>query len=75
LHQKWLFFRKTFADNLLTPHVIQDVHVFRSSVEKKLSFLMKTFQYFYPYNALHWERTVQGPKDSFSANYKLFKEF
>ncbi len=26
------------------PHVIQDVYVFLSSVEKKLRFLMKTFQ-------------------------------
>jgi len=52
-----------FADNLLT----QDVHVFLSSVEKKLRFLMKTFQDLSPYNGL------QGPKDSFSANCKLFK--
>jgi len=38
--------KQTFTDNLLSksnlllddPHVIQDVHVFLSSVEKKLSF-------------------------------------
>ncbi len=32
------------------PHVIQDVYVFLSSVEKKLRFLMKTFQDFYPHS-------------------------
>jgi len=32
--------KKTFADNLLTPQVIQDVNVFLSSVEKKLRFLI-----------------------------------
>jgi len=36
--------KKTFSDNLLTPHVIQDVHVFLSLVKKKkIRFLMKTF--------------------------------
>ncbi len=29
-----------FPDNLLTPHVIQDVYLFFSSVEKKLRFLI-----------------------------------
>jgi len=40
---------------LIIYHVIQDVHVILSSVEKKLRFLMKTFLDFSPYNALHWE--------------------
>jgi len=55
---------------IYSPHVIQDIHVILSSVEKKLRFLMKTFQDFSPYNG---NQTVQGPKDSFSANCKLFK--
>jgi len=33
----------------------EDVHVILSSAEKKLRFLMKTFQDFSPYNALQWE--------------------
>jgi len=38
------------------PHVIQDVHILLSSVEKKLRFLVKTgFQDFSPYNGLQWE--------------------
>ncbi len=36
------------------PHVIQDVHVFLSSVTKKLSFLRKAFQDFSPYSGLQW---------------------
>ncbi len=46
------------------PHVIQDVYVFLSSVEKKLRFLMKTFQNLYPYSELQW--TVEGQNYSFS---------
>ncbi len=34
------------------PHVIQDVYVFLSSVEKKWRFLMKTFQDLCPYSEL-----------------------
>jgi len=45
-------FKKTFAGKFTHPHVIQDIHVFLSSAEKKLRFLMKTFQDFSPYNAL-----------------------
>jgi len=37
----------------------------------KLRFLMKTSQDFSPYNG---NQTVQGPKDSFGANCKLFKD-
>ncbi len=38
------------------PLVIQDVHVFISSVEKKLRFLRKTFQDFSPYSGLQrWQ--------------------
>jgi len=43
------FKKKTFVDNLLTMY---HIHVFLSSVEKKLRFLMKTLQDFSPYNAL-----------------------
>jgi len=43
LKEFFTFKKKTFADNLLTPMSFQDVHVFLSSVEKKLRFLMKTF--------------------------------
>jgi len=39
-------FLKTLADNLLTPNVIQDIHFILSLVEKKIRFLMKTFQDF-----------------------------
>jgi len=56
-----------------SPHVIQDVHVFLSSVEKKLRFLIKTFQDLSPYNGFQWEPNGSSPKDSFSANCKLFK--
>jgi len=70
--------KKTFADNLLqymesliSYNVIQDVHVFLSLVEKKLRFLMKTFQDFSPYNTLQW--SPNGPKDTFSTNCKLFE--
>jgi len=34
--------------------ITQDVHVFLPLVEKKLRFLMKTFQDFSPYNGLQW---------------------
>jgi len=54
------------------PHVIQDFHVFLSSVEKKLRFLMKTFQDFL-HNGLQWEPKVQGPNESCSAASKGFK--
>jgi len=64
--------KKTFAHNLLAP-VIQDVHVFLYSVEKKLRFLMKSFQDFLHIMDFNGNRTVQGPKDSFSANFNLFK--
>jgi len=60
-HHNKEFKKKTSADNLLTP------------VENKLRFLMKTFQDFSPYNALYGHQMVQAPKDSFSANCKLFK--
>jgi len=59
---KNLFAAKSFFTH---PHVIQDVHVFFSSVKKKLRFLMKTFQDFSPYNALcTGNQTVQGPRVS-----------
>jgi len=50
-------------ENLLTPNVIQDVHVFLSSVKKKftflkLGFLRKTFQDFSPYSGLQWGTTL-----------------
>jgi len=45
------FSKKTFADNLLTPMSSK----MSMSVEKKLRFLMKTFQHFSPYNTLQWE--------------------
>jgi len=51
--------KKTFAN------VIQDVYVFLSSAEKKLRFLMKTFQDFSPYNGLQW-----GPNGSRSKRAK-----
>ncbi len=35
-------------------NVIQDVYVFLSSVEKKLRFLMKTFQESSSYSAVQW---------------------
>jgi len=47
-------FKKTFADNLLAP-----VSSKMSMSEKKLRFLMKTFQDFSPYNGLQW-----GPNGS-----------
>jgi len=58
--------KKTFPDNLLTP-VIQDVHDFLSSVEKKLRFLMKTFQDFVHIIDFIENQMVQGPNESFSA--------
>jgi len=53
------FKRKKKLLLIIYPHVIQDVHVFLSLVEKKLRFLMKTFQDFFPYNGLQW-----GPNGS-----------
>jgi len=52
---------------------MKDVHVFLSSVENKLRFLMKTFQGFLHIMDFNGVQTVQGPKDGFSANCKLFK--
>jgi len=66
-------FEKTFADNLLTPHVIQDVHVILSSVEKKVRFLMKTFQDFLHIMDFNGNQTVQSPNESFSAASKGFE--
>jgi len=40
---------------------------------KMSRFLMKTFQDFLYIMDFNGVQTVQGPKDSFSANYKLFK--
>ncbi len=48
------------------PHVLQDVHVFISSVEKKLRFLMKIVSF----NGL---QTVEGQTYSFSAASKGYK--
>jgi len=45
--QLWMFI-KTFVNNKVGG--VQDVHVFLSSVKKKLRILMKTFQNFSPYN-------------------------
>jgi len=54
--------------------IYQDVHVILSSVKKKLRFLMKTLQDFSPHIMdFTGNQTVQGPKDSFSANCKPFK--
>ncbi len=49
------------------PHVIQDVYVFLSSVEKKLRFLMKTLQESSSYSA---GQTVEGQNYSLSAASK-----
>jgi len=54
-------------------HFIQDVHVFLSSAEKKLRFLMKTFQDFLYIMDFIGEQTVQGPNESFIAASKGFK--
>jgi len=45
--------------------VIQDVHVFLSSVEKKLRFLMKTFQDFFHIMDFIGNQMVQGPNENF----------
>jgi len=50
--------------NVLTPIPIQDVHVFLSSVEKKLRFLILDFPHIMDFNG---NQTVQGPNESFSA--------
>jgi len=62
--------KKTFADNFTHRHVIQDVHVFLSSVEKKLRFLMKTFQDVSPYNGLHWKPNCSRSKRQFQCSFK-----
>jgi len=67
--------KKNFVNNLLTPMSSKmSMSFFLSSVEKKWRFLMKTFQHFSPYIMdFNGNQTVQGLKDSFSANCKLFK--
>jgi len=55
-------------------HVIQDVHVFLSSVEKTIKVFDENIPGFSPYNGLQWEpNEVQGPNESFSAASKCFK--
>jgi len=46
---------------IYSPHVIQDLHVILSSVEKKLRFLINILG-FSPYNGLQW-----GPNERFTA--------
>jgi len=71
----WKYFRcwnrtKTFiASNNVSN--FQDVHVFLSSVEKKLRFLMKTFQDFSPYNGLQWGRSFKKYISFISSNGHL----
>ncbi len=48
--------------------------VFLSSVEKKLRFLIKTFQDLYPYS-FNGLQTVEGQNDSFSAASKGYKRY
>jgi len=55
------------------PCVIEDVHVFLSSFEKKLRFLMKTFQDFLHIMDFIGNQTVQGPNESFGVASKGFK--
>ncbi len=51
-------FKYKCPDNY-SPHVIQDVYVFLSSVENKLRFLMKTFQDLYSYSAaIYWMKSA-----------------
>ncbi len=50
------------------PHVIQDVHVFLSSVEKKLRIEeIKYFLHIGDFNGIQW---IEGPNCSFSAASK-----
>jgi len=49
------------------------VHVFLSSVEKKLRFFMKTFQDFLHIMDFNGNQMVRGPNESFSAASKGFK--
>jgi len=72
LKEYFTFKKNIFADNF-HPHLIQDVHVFLSSVEKKLRFLMKTFQDFFYIMDFNGDQKVQGPNESFSAASKGFK--
>jgi len=58
--------KKTFADNLLTPMSF-------SLQSKIIFFWWKHSRIFLHIMDFTGYQTVQGPKDSFSANYKLFK--
>jgi len=49
--------------HLKKKHVIQNVRVFLSSVEKKLRFLMKTFQDFLHIMDFNGNQTVHGPNE------------
>ncbi len=49
--------------------------VFLSSVEKKLRFLMKTFQEFSPYSELQWTPNGWRSNYSFSAASKGYKRY
>jgi len=46
-----------FTENIQLDRIlnVKIIHVILSSVEKKLRFLMNTFQDFSPYNGLQWE--------------------
>ncbi len=57
------------------PHVIQDVYVFVSSVEKKWRFLMKTFQDLYHIVSFNGLQTVEGQNDRFSAASTGYKRY
>jgi len=51
-------------------HVIQDVHVFLSSAEKKLRFLMKTFQDFLYIMDFIWGANSSRSKWEFHCSIK-----
>jgi len=55
-------------DSLSCHDVIQDVHVFLSSVEKKLRFFDENIPGFFSIWTFNGNQTVQGLKDSFIAN-------
>jgi len=60
-------FKKTFADNLLTPMSSKISMSF--FLQKKLRFLMKTFQDFSPYNRLKWEPNGSRSKRQFQCSF------
>ncbi len=59
----------TFPYNVLA-HVIQDVYVFLSSVEKKWRFLVKIFQDLYHIVSFNGLQMAEGQNDCFSAASK-----